>query len=386
MTEQPRFGGFQPVVTKFVGELFDGSIHLKRLQSIADATLGVVAGASLAIPIIGHSLAQARGLVTKHATKQVDRLLSNNKFVVWDYFAYWALNVVADRKEIVVAMDWTDFDADGQTTLVLSIVTSHGRATPVLWLSVWKDELKGMRNNFEDACLVRLSEVLPKGVKVTILADRGFGDHKLFEFLKKLGFEFVIRFRGNIRVMTADGETKLAAEWVGKDGRSRKLRGATIAGGEHPVGAVVCVHAKGMKESWCLAISDESKKPKETIDYYGMRWTIEPSFRDTKDLRFGMGLSHMRISTPERRDRLLFLNAVAINILTILGAAGESLGMGRQLKSNTSKKRTHSLFRQGCMLYELMPNMPEVRLLPLIRRFNEMLQQCRVCSELFSIV
>ena len=386
MTEQPRFGGFQPVVTKFVDELFDGSIHLKRLQSIADATLGVVAGASLAIPIIGHSLAQARGLVTKHATKQVDRLLSNDKFVVWDYFAYWALNVVADRKEIVVAMDWTDFDADGQTTLVLSIVTSHGRATPVLWLSVWKDELKGMRNNFEDACLVRLSEVLPKGVKVTILADRGFGDHKLFEFLKKLGFEFVIRFRGNIRVAAADGETKLASEWVGKDGRSRRLRGATVAGGEHPVGAVVCVHAKGMKESWSLAISDESKKPKEAIDYYGMRWTIEPSFRDTKDLRFGMGLSHMRISTPERRDRLLFLNAVAINILTILGAAGESLGMDRQLKSNTSKKRSHSLFRQGCMLYELMANMPEVRLLPLIRRFNEMLQQCRVCSELFSIV
>jgi len=386
MTEQPRFGGFRPVVTKFVAELFDGSIHLKRLQSISDATLGVVAGASLAIPIIGHSLAQARGLVTKHATKQVDRLLSNDKFVVWDYFAYWALNVVADRKEIVVAMDWTDFDADGQTTLVLSIVTSHGRATPVLWLSVWKDELKGMRNNFEDACLVRLSEVLPKGVKVTILADRGFGDHKLFEFLKKLGFEFVIRFRGNIRVAAADGETKLASEWVGKDGRSRKLRGATVAGSEHPVGAVVCVHAKGMKESWSLAISDESKKPKEAIDYYGMRWTIEPSFRDTKDLRFGMGLSHMRISTPERRDRLLFLNAVAINILTILGAAGESLGMDRQLKSNTSMKRTHSLFRQGCMLYELMPNMPEVRLLPLIRRFNEMLQQCRVCSELFSIV
>jgi len=386
MTEQPRFGWFQPVVTKFVDELFDGSIHLKRLQSIADATLGVVAGASLAIPIIGHSLAQARGLVTKHATKQVDRLLSNDKFVVWDYFAYWALNVVADRKEIVVAMDWTDFDADGQTTLVLSIITSHGRATPVLWLSVWKDELKGMRNNFEDACLVRLSEVLPKGVKVTILADRGFGDHKLFEFLKKLGFEFVIRFRGNIRVMAADGETKFAAEWVGKDGRSRKLRGATIAGGEHPVGSVVCVHAKGMKESWCLAISDETMKPKTAIDYYGMRWTIEPSFRDTKDLRFGMGLSHMRISTPERRDRLLFLNAVAINILTILGAAGESLGMDRQLKSNTSKKRTHSLFRQGCMLYELMPNMPEVRLVPLIHRFNDLLQQCRVCSELFSIV
>jgi hypothetical protein len=39
------------------------------------------------------------------------------------------------------------------------------------------------------------------------------------------------------------------------------------------------------------------------------------------------------------------------------------------------KKRTHSLFRQGCMLYELIPNMPEHRLLPLMQRFAEMLAQ-----------
>jgi len=42
--------------------------------------------------------------------------------------------------------------------------------------------------------------------------------------------------------------------------------------------------------------------------------------------------------------------------LTLLGAAGETLGMDRHLKVNTAKHRTHSLFRQGCMLYELMPN------------------------------
>jgi hypothetical protein len=45
---------------------------------------------------------------------------------------------------------------------------------------------------------------------------------------------------------------------------------------------------------------------------------------------------------------------------------GESLGMDRLLKSNTSKTRTHSLFRQGCMLYDLIPKMPEHRLVPLI--------------------
>ena len=95
------------------------------------------------------------------------------------------------------------------------------------------------------------------------------------------------------------------------------------------------------------------------MDHYAKRWTIEPNFRDTKDLRFGMGMSALRIADPQRRDRLFLLNAFAIVLLTLLGAAGESLGMDRLLKANTSKRRTHSLFRQGCLLYDLMPNMPE---------------------------
>ena len=70
-----------------------------------------------------------------------------------------------------------------------------------------------------------------------------------------------------------------------------------------------------------------------------------------------------------RRDRLLLISALATALLTLLGAVGERLGMDRLLKSNTSKMRTHSLFRQGCMLYELTPNMPEHRLLPLIEAF-----------------
>ncbi len=40
-------------------------------------------GASLAVAMIGQALAQARGLATKHAIKQVDRLLSNNGIDVW---------------------------------------------------------------------------------------------------------------------------------------------------------------------------------------------------------------------------------------------------------------------------------------------------------------
>ena len=55
--------------------------------------------------------------------------------------------------------------------------------------------------------LRRLREVLPAGVKVTVVADRGFGDCKLFYALTtELAFEYVIRLRGDISVTSARGE------------------------------------------------------------------------------------------------------------------------------------------------------------------------------------
>ena len=370
-----RSTGNVDFVESYLASVFAEDLHAKRVLSLALGTLGVMAGASLAVAVIGQSMAQARGRITKHAIKQVDRLLSNRGIVVWDMFDAWVKQVVGHAADIVVAMDWTDFDADDQATLVLSLVSGHGRATPLLWLSVLKDELKNQRNDIEDLCLARLKAVLPGGAKATILADRGFGDTKLFEYLGTLGFDYIIRFRGNIFVTAPDGQTQPASGWVGAGGRARKISPAAVTAQGHEVGAVVCVKANGMKEAWCLASSLSAKTAREIINLYARRWTIEPSFRDTKDLRFGMGMSVLRIADPQRRDRLLLLNAFAIVLLTLLGTAGESLGMDRQLKSNTSKTRTHSLFRQGCMLYELIPNMPEHRLAPLIQKFVEYINQ-----------
>ena len=228
--------------------------------------------------------------------------------------------------------------------------------------------------------------MLPESVAVTILADRGLGDVKLFKFLEGLGFHYVIRIRCNIHVSAADGETRLAADWVGKGGRARKLRDAEITAGRQKVGAVVCVKARNMKEAWHLAASDGALPAARIVALYGKRWTIEPSFRDTTDLRFGMGMGELRINDPQRRDRLLLLNAFAILLLTLLGAAGESLGMDRQLRTSTAKRRVHSLFRQGCLLYELIPNMPEQRLRPLVAKYVEILRQSAVFNQTFGLI
>ena len=249
---------------------------------------------------------------------------------------------------------------------------------PPHWFGApWKkDTLKDHRNFHEDAVLRRLHEVLPEGTQVTILADRGFGDQKLFDFLEyELGFNYVIRFRDNTYVTSTSGEQRKAAAWVGKTGRARTLRNVTITADNCPVNTIVCVQDKDMKEPWCLAASDVTASARTLINYYAKRWGIETAFRDTKDLRFGMGMSLLRISTTQRRDRLFLLNAFAIVLLTLLGAACEAAGYDRYLKTNTVKKRTHSLFRQGCMVYDLLPNMPDKWLIPIMQSFARLIEE-----------
>jgi hypothetical protein len=357
-------------IEALVAEALGGELHEKQVGSLADAALGTMAAASLAIPAIGHALAMARGLNDKHAIKQMDRLVGNEKIDVQSLFPAWIAHAVGERRAFEIAMDWTDFDADDQATLCFNLITSHGRAAPLMWFSVFKAELKDGRNAIEDMCLKRLKAALPSGVEATILADRGFGDAHLMEFLTELGLRWVVRFRCDVHVTNAKGETRPAARWLNPSGPARVLRDAELTRERIKVGAVVCVRDKGMKEAWHLAASDRDASSTTIKRSYARRWTIEPSFRDNKDLRFGMGLSSMRVSEPYRRDRLLLISAIAVAALTALGEAGESLGYDRWLKSNTSKKRTHSLFRQGCLLFDHIPTMTETRLLPLLRAFE----------------
>lgn len=371
----------------FLNDLFEDSVHAKRILSIANAVQGVITSVSLAVSLIGQGLAVAQGKTTKHAKKQVDRLLSNIKFDVWNYFFYWVPEQIGSRQEIIVAMDWTEFDADDQSTLALYLVTNHGRATPLLWKTFTKSDFKDKKNGYEEEVLRHFHKTLPEGMKVTILADRGFGYVYMYKILQELNFHYVIRFKGNITVYDKDDNGKKAKDWVGENGRAKRLNDAKVtASNRKPMPTVVCVQDKGMKDYWCLATDRSDLKTNEIKNYYGKRWTIEPSFRDSKNIRFGMGMYEISISTPERRDRLFFIGAIATFMLTVLGAASEALGFDKFLKSNTSKKRTHSLYRQGSMWYELMPNMDEARLKKLVDKFYELLMERKSSKEVLCFV
>ncbi len=374
----------------FVKTMFATDLHAKRIGSLADATLGILVAGSLAIHAIGHGLAMAAGLMDKHAVKQVDRLLSNINVEVELLFSSWVRTIVGSRESIIVNLDWSDFDDDDHTMLVISMQTRHGRATPLIWRTVVKSKLKHKRNDHEDEVLVLLREALDtlgRNVKVTVVADRGFCDHALFAFLRDdLKFEFIIRFRGNIYVTSASGETRSAKEWRSKGGRMTTLHDAFITAKKHPVSTIVVVQDKGMKDTWCLAVSDKAFSGTSIKKIYGKRFTCEETFRDIKDMRFGLGMKWTSITRTDRRDRMMFVASVAHLLLTLLGEAGERAGLDRVLKTNTSKKRTLSLFRQGVRWYDLIPMMPEERLRILMDAYVLVLKECKFTKEVLGVI
>lgn len=369
-------------IAAFIQDVFKDDFHAKRILSIQNAVTGILHSASLSVSMIGKGLAFANGLMDKHAIKQVDRLFSNKKLAVDTCFSYWIPHLLTGLEEIFVNLDWTEFERDKQSTLVLSLQTVHGRALPLLWKTFSKEEMKGNRNQWEDDLLKTLHKIIHDeneinpDIKVTIIADRGFCDTKLFSFLiDVLHFDYIIRIRSNLFVTDKNGVTKSAKSWVGKEGRMKTLKSPHITKEQVNVPGFLVVQDKNMKDAWCLVFSENTKTGTQIKTRYGKRFTCEETFRDLKDLHFGMGMKWTRIKSTDRRDRILLLATLAHTFLTLLGAAGERCGLDRMLKPNTSKKRVYSLFKQGLRWYTLMPRMPEKRLQTLMAAYQELLEE-----------
>lgn len=328
--------------------LASSQLHAKQVESIAHGVLGVMHADQAGVSKIGTAAAAARGTNPKHGIKQFDRLLSNLKIQDEKALRAHIRFVLAARPVLVVSLDWTEYAEDGHHRIALSLVTRHGRSTPLVSITVTDQELTGCRNEYEDDLLRWFKRLLPETVRqVTVLADRGFGDVELYALLKLgLGFDYIIRFRGCIRVQDEHGHAAPARKWVPSNGRARLLTHAKLTRKREEVLAVVAVKKRGMKEPWLLATSLPSSAD-TVVALYGRRFTIEENFRDEKDPRFGMGVLNVRIERPDRRDRLTLVLAIAMTLLTLLGAAGETLGLDRWLRANTVRRRTHSLFRQG---------------------------------------
>lgn len=329
----------------------------RRASCLALLVVALMRGRRLGVAAIGRHV--PTGTTDKHHIKAVDRFLGNQAI---DLPALWQslLGIAAlKQRRLFVLLDWTDLGAPHE--VLVAAVSYAGRALPVAWVATKKGHYVRSRNAVETSLCLTMKALLPAGVQLVIVADRGFGRASFFKSLRRAGIAFLVRVRRDVHLVDARGSGPLRHRRIAR-GQVRDLPDARY--GHDARVAVRCVITFGLgtagkvpKQPWYLVtnLEPEELKAGAVVEAYKLRMRIEHNFRDHKSMRFGFQLRSVRLSTPARYDRLLAIAALALLLLVHLGQRVEQLGLHHGFKANTALKRTHSLFQLGMAFLTRLP-------------------------------
>ena len=327
-----------------------GKLRKSQRTTLAALVWALIRQPFLGIAAMGHSLAMAHTTSAKHAIKRVDRFLGNTRIDLEVACGDLISTVIGTAKEVHLTLDWTDPKTkDGRFQTLSCNVRAHGRALPIAWVTVPKDQLKHHMREYEQALCTRVARLMPSSCHVILLADRGFATVNFFRVLDALGWDWVIRSKGNILVEIANrwlpllllGQTRP----VTLDTRMRY--GKSAEGGAY-AGRLVVYADSRHQDPWFLVVSAglADRSWGRIVATYGQRFTCEESYKDQKNDAFaGFHMDCVKLGTSDRWDRLWLVFAWAYYWLNIAGWRVEVEGEARHWRANTEKKRTHALWR-----------------------------------------
>jgi hypothetical protein len=300
-----------------------GSLRLSQVK-----TLSVLVSAALCVQRISlANLGRQMLGTTKHQIKRCWRFCANERIETADAMRPIVARMLRKRKKkLLIAVDWVDIK--GFQTLMASVVLK-GRSTPIAWASTTNHIYDGhrSRNAFEESLLLVLREMIPRRIKVVILADRGFGRTTLATFCQQQGFGYIIRIQPKVTVRLFGFHGQLLDYPVYK-GIAKVLRRVSYRS-DGAVTQSVIVHWRAnlpekRDECWFL-MTDQPGTAVQLCRIYGMRMTIEQLFRDDKSKRNGWSLRDTQITKPDRLDRLLLILAIAYLLLCGVGLMAKAV-------------------------------------------------------------
>ena len=291
-------------------------LRLSQRKTLADVVESAVRVGRSTLSALGRGL---RGIAAKHAIKRVWRFCDNDRVHPTDAMGGVIRRLLRRRRKVLlVALDWTD--VRGFHTLLAGAVLK-GRAIPLLWASYTQGQLHRSQNAFEESLLRLLVTMLPGGVKVVLLADRGFGRAELAKTCHELKLRYLIRIKPDVRVAHPSYSGRLD-DYPLRPGVWRVLTGAEYRSDKVVTLNVVIRWKRGLPahrdEPWFL-MTDLSGNAVPLTALYAKRMAVEELFRDGKCGRYGFGLRHTQVTTTVRLDRLILILALALILLTGLG-------------------------------------------------------------------
>lgn len=318
-------------------------LHAKRGAALQRSVAAVLLGGALNLSSIALAMAGAVGL--RHRVKSVDRLLGNGglqeaRAGIYGRLAHlWLCGL----PQVLLVVDWSDLTPDQCWHWLRASVAVNGRSV-TLYEEVHPQRLYGNRG-VHRRFLLRVAQMLPAGCVPIIMTDAGFHS-TWFKLVAERGWSYVGRIRGRDMVRQADagwirGTTlyeQASAEVLdlGRCGYVRsnciQCRLVLVQGaprnrhrmniyGKRRAGRASAKCARSAREPWLLAASPslDHMAARSIVKLYAQRMTIEESFRDTKNLRWGQGLHTTRSRSSARLQILLLIAHLASFVQRLIG-------------------------------------------------------------------
>jgi len=298
---------------------------LRHLQALSWMVSALVCSQKLSLTA-WESYVQSRAQQAQSYQRRWSRFLSNVRVKVAALYVPLVLAALSgwEAQRLYVALDTTVL-WNRYCMIHLSVVWG-GRAIPFLWQVI--EHPSASVSYSEYAPLLRKARWLLRAYPdVMLLADRGFANHQLLEWLKRSGWHWCIRLPSDVRLHGPRQFPTAVAQLSPKPGEAMLYHNVGLwSDGTHRCNLVLA-YPVGVDEPWAV-ITDESPTL-QTLWQYALRFQIEELFLDSKSGAFQLEDSGLRDS--QRLERLYLVAAVALLYSTVTGIAVQIEGLQRQV-------------------------------------------------------
>lgn len=226
--------------------------------------------------------------------------------------------------------------------LIRLSVQYRGRAIPLVW-RVIRHGSSSVSFEVYQAMLKRATRLMPTGVSICYLADRGFADTTLMRYLRdELHWHFRIRVKSNSWIYRARKGWRQLNQYHLDLGEVVLLQGVTLTKTSSLAGLHLALARDPLTRQVWMVVSDETTSL-QTFREYGERFQIEEELLDEKSNGFQLERSEIR-SAPAL-SRLCFVMAVATLLLTVQGQQVVTAGKRRWVDAHW--QRGNSYLRIG---------------------------------------
>lgn len=336
------------------------ALRLSQAKSTAAIVIAALQVGRVSLAALGRQLV---GVSAKHGTKRVDRYLGNQRIEISEAMRGVIPQLIRrpgrKRRPLLVALDWVEVRKFHTLSAVAVI---RGRAVPLLWATYPEWELHRSQNSLEEGLIRLLKTLLPEGLTVILLADRGFGRTELARTCEELGYKYLIRIKPDVHIQVGTFRGKLCNYPV-KKGIRRLLKGVRYRQKNPAQLNVVVYWKKGLPEHrdecWFLMTNLDRSAP-ALVNLFAQRMTIEQVFRDHKNRRNGFALRDILVKKADRFDRLLLLLTLAYILLLGLGLHAHKEYCPSNWSTNTQANQC-SVFTIGLrMLNQIQVPIPQL--------------------------